>query len=94
MWISKKKWKQVEKRIAELEKEKQSQQIKKTPGFKEGYTCATYYTEGYSEVRFVVSSHGWNQLEDTLEWKNFQKLLLETQKQGTLKGLKEQEVAK
>jgi len=80
--IFNKKLKRLEKRLADdLEKIYQSMQIKKSSCFREGYEIITNYMEGYSEVKFVVSSHGWTQLEDTLEWENFQKLLLEVQKQ-------------
>lgn len=91
MFVSKKRLEALEKRVADLEKLYQSKQIKKSSCFREGYETITNYMEGYSEVKFVVSSHGWTQLEDTLEWENFQKLLLEVQKQGILQMLKEQE---
>jgi hypothetical protein len=81
MWINKKRMEKLEKRIADLENGNQSQ-IKKYSDPEEGYECITNYMTGYSTIQFDVSALGWKKLENTSEWKNFQKLLFKIQKQA------------
>ena len=93
MWISRKKFQSLEKRIADLERKTQSQQsLKRQYQGKmmvlisknnivptEGYAAITNVLSDHTAIQFAVPSREWNELEKSKEWTDFQVLLEKTQ---------------
>ena len=74
MWISKKKFQEMQMKIADLESKTQSQQFeRKTPVM--GYVSTTNILSDYTVIRFAVPSHEWSELGKSKEWKDFRVLL-------------------
>lgn len=93
MWISRKKLRSLEKRIADLERRVRSQQSserqyhgktmvlisKNNVVPTEGYATVTNVLSNHTTIQFAVPSREWNELEKSEEWTDFQVLLEKTQ---------------
>lgn len=90
MWISKRKYRTLEKRIADLERQVQSQQ--KENGVDEiSILIKTFRPNSLhaqTKVSFQVPYHDWSELALSEEWKAFEKLLQEYRKENNQTHLK------